>query len=45
MQESAYALRSIQGLGASSDMMRSAIKKMDATRDAHWLTKHPVDYA
>ncbi len=28
MQESAYALRSIQGLGASSDMMRSAIKKM-----------------
>jgi len=24
---------------------RGAIKKMDATRDAHWLTKHPVDYA
>jgi len=24
---------------------RGAIKKMDATRDAHWLTRHPVDYA
>ena len=26
-------------------MARGAIKKMDAARDAHWLTKHPVDYA
>ena len=24
---------------------RGALKKMDAARDAHWLTKHPVDYA
>ena len=24
---------------------RGAIKKMDAARDAHWLSKHPVDYA
>ena len=24
---------------------RGAIKKVDAARDAHWLTKHPVDYA
>jgi hypothetical protein len=26
-------------------MARGAIKKMDATRDAHWLSKHPIDYA
>ena len=26
-------------------MARGAKRKMDATRDAHWLTKHPVDYA
>ena len=24
---------------------RGAIKRVDATRDAHWLTRHPVDYA
>jgi len=24
---------------------RGAIKKVDAARDAHWLSKHPVDYA
>jgi hypothetical protein len=24
---------------------RGAIRKMDAARDAHWLNKHPVDYA
>lgn len=24
---------------------RGAIKKMSATRDAHWLANHPVDYA
>ena len=24
---------------------RGAIKKMDSARDAHWLAKHPVDYA
>jgi len=26
-------------------MARGAVKKMDSARDAHWLTKHPVDYA
>jgi len=26
-------------------MARGAIKKMGATRDAHWLAHHPVDYA
>jgi len=26
-------------------MARGAIRKLDATRDAHWLSKHPVDYA
>lgn len=26
-------------------MARAAIRKLDATRDAHWLSKHPVDYA
>jgi hypothetical protein len=29
----------------TGEMARGAIKKMDATRDAHWLAKHPVDYA
>jgi len=29
----------------SGGIARGAIKKMDAARDAHWLTKHPVDYA
>ena len=24
---------------------RGAIRKMSATRDAHWLSHHPVDYA
>ncbi len=26
-------------------MARGAIRKLGATRDAHWLAKHPVDYA
>ncbi len=26
-------------------MARGAMRKMSATRDAHWLSHHPVDYA
>lgn len=26
-------------------MARGALRKLDAARDAHWLAKHPVDYA
>ena len=26
-------------------MARGAIRKMSVTRDAHWLSHHPVDYA
>ena len=29
----------------TGDMARGAKKKIDATRNAHWLAKHPVDYA
>jgi hypothetical protein len=29
----------------TGDMARGARKKIDATRNAHWLAKHPVDYA
>lgn len=29
----------------TGDMARGAKKKVDATRNAHWLAKHPVDYA
>ena len=36
----AWSTRRVTG-----EIARGAIKKVDATRDAHWLTKHPVDYA
>jgi len=29
----------------TGDLARGARKKIDATRNAHWLAKHPVDYA
>jgi len=29
----------------TGDIARGARKGIDATRNAHWLTKHPVDYA
>jgi len=29
----------------AGDMARGAKKSVDATRNAHWLAKHPVDYA
>lgn len=29
----------------TAGMARGALKKMSATRDAHWLAHHPVDYA
>jgi len=29
----------------TGDIARGAKKKVDATRDARWLAKHPVDYA
>jgi hypothetical protein len=36
----AWSTRRITG-----DLARGAKKKVDATRNAHWLAKHPVDYA
>jgi Na+/H+ antiporter NhaC len=36
----AWSTRHITG-----DMARGAKKNIDATRNAHWLAKHPVDYA
>jgi len=36
----AWSTRRVTG-----DMARGARKKIDATRDARWLAKHPVDYA
>lgn len=29
----------------TEEVARGAIKKISATRDAHWLSQHPVDYA
>jgi len=29
----------------TGDLARGAKKKIDDTRNAHWLAKHPVDYA
>jgi len=29
----------------TEDIARGAKKRVDATRNAHWLAKHPVDYA
>ena len=29
----------------TGEMARGAIRKMDAARDAHWLARHPIDYA
>lgn len=29
----------------AGSMARGAFKSMEASRDAHWLKKHPIDYA
>jgi uncharacterized membrane protein len=31
--------------GLTRGMARGAMKEVSATRDAHWLSKHPIDYA
>ena len=36
----AWSTRHVTG-----DIARGAKKSVDATRNAHWLAKHPVDYA
>ena len=36
----AWATRHMTG-----GMARGALQKVNVVRDAHWLSKHPVDYA